>query len=120
MPDARPSRLILRICGQSGDGPGRSRTCDLGIKSPLLYQLSYRPLQPSIRTLARRSGRRIRRVDAVARCANAQNSAATARIWAARRVESKGWAIPAVWSVVARLFLKMVRGAVGGVTAPPA
>ena len=26
------------------DGPGRSRTCDLGIKSPLLYQLSYRPL----------------------------------------------------------------------------
>jgi hypothetical protein len=27
------------------DGPGRSRTCDLGIKSPLLYQLSYRPLR---------------------------------------------------------------------------
>jgi hypothetical protein len=25
------------------NGPGRSRTCDLGIKSPLLYQLSYRP-----------------------------------------------------------------------------
>jgi hypothetical protein len=25
------------------DGPGRIRTCDLGIKSPLLYQLSYRP-----------------------------------------------------------------------------
>ena len=25
------------------DGPGRDRTCDLGIKSPLLYQLSYRP-----------------------------------------------------------------------------
>ena len=24
-------------------GPGRTRTCDLGIKSPLLYQLSYRP-----------------------------------------------------------------------------
>jgi hypothetical protein len=24
-------------------GPGRNRTCDLGIKSPLLYQLSYRP-----------------------------------------------------------------------------
>jgi hypothetical protein len=24
-------------------GPGRIRTCDLGIKSPLLYQLSYRP-----------------------------------------------------------------------------
>jgi hypothetical protein len=27
----------------NGDGPGRDRTCDLGIKSPLLYQLSYRP-----------------------------------------------------------------------------
>ena len=25
------------------DGPGRIRTCDLGIKSPLLCQLSYRP-----------------------------------------------------------------------------
>jgi uncharacterized membrane protein len=25
------------------DGPGRDRTYDLGIKSPLLYQLSYRP-----------------------------------------------------------------------------
>ena len=25
------------------DGPGRTRTYDLGIKSPLLYQLSYRP-----------------------------------------------------------------------------
>ena len=24
-------------------GPGRDRTCDLGIKSPLLYRLSYRP-----------------------------------------------------------------------------
>ena len=31
------------------DGPGRARTCDLGIKSPLLYQLSYRP--PSGSTL---------------------------------------------------------------------
>jgi hypothetical protein len=28
------------------DGPGRDRTCDLGIKSPLLYQLSYRPVCP--------------------------------------------------------------------------
>jgi hypothetical protein len=27
----------------AADGPGRIRTCDLGIKSPLLYQLSYRP-----------------------------------------------------------------------------
>jgi hypothetical protein len=25
-------------------GPDRDRTCDLGIKSPLLYQLSYRPV----------------------------------------------------------------------------
>src|SRR6185437_8177072 len=30
-----------RAVGASG--PGRARTCDLGIKSPLLYQLSYRP-----------------------------------------------------------------------------
>jgi hypothetical protein len=29
--------------GDDVDGPGRIRTCDLGIKSPLLYQLSYRP-----------------------------------------------------------------------------
>ena len=29
-------------------GPGRDRTCDLGIKSPLLYQLSYRPVGPSV------------------------------------------------------------------------
>src|SRR4051812_50088270 len=28
---------------ESADGPGGSRTRDLGIKSPLLYQLSYRP-----------------------------------------------------------------------------
>jgi hypothetical protein len=27
------------------DGPGRIRTCDLGIKSPLLCQLSYRPVE---------------------------------------------------------------------------
>jgi uncharacterized protein YndB with AHSA1/START domain len=30
-------------CKLACDGPGRDRTCDLGIKSPLLYQLSYRP-----------------------------------------------------------------------------
>jgi uncharacterized protein YndB with AHSA1/START domain len=30
-------------CPFGADGPGRIRTCDLGIKSPLLYQLSYRP-----------------------------------------------------------------------------
>ena len=29
--------------GFSQNGPDRTRTCDLGIKSPLLYQLSYRP-----------------------------------------------------------------------------
>ena len=33
---------------RSGDGPGRDRTCDLGIKSPLLYQLSYRPQNPAV------------------------------------------------------------------------
>ena len=27
------------------NGPDRDRTCDLGIKSPLLYQLSYRPAE---------------------------------------------------------------------------
>src|SRR5262249_57246599 len=27
------------------DGPGRTRTYDLGIKSPLIYQLSYRPMR---------------------------------------------------------------------------
>ena len=32
-----------RTSGAFGSGPGRSRTCDLGIKSPLLYRLSYRP-----------------------------------------------------------------------------
>jgi hypothetical protein len=32
------------------DGPGRARTCDLGIKSPLLYQLSYRPSSPTTAT----------------------------------------------------------------------
>src|SRR6266487_5936882 len=31
------------VCGLFSYGPGRDRTCDLGIKSPLLYQLSYRP-----------------------------------------------------------------------------
>src|SRR2546428_12179624 len=30
-------------CRLEFDGPGRDRTSDLGIKSPLLYQLSYRP-----------------------------------------------------------------------------
>src|SRR5437764_3476382 len=33
----------MPICSAFCDGPGRDRTCDLGIKSPLLYQLSYRP-----------------------------------------------------------------------------
>src|SRR4029453_1891950 len=29
-------------------GPDRIRTCDLGIKSPLLYQLSYRPARANV------------------------------------------------------------------------
>ena len=40
------SRVPLGFMGRARiecDGPGRDRTCDLGIKSPLLYQLSYRP-----------------------------------------------------------------------------
>ena len=35
-----------RIFASAWDGPDRDRTCDLGIKSPLLYQLSYRPVRP--------------------------------------------------------------------------
>src|SRR4249919_3520619 len=35
----KPDRLSER----DAHGPDRDRTCDLGIKSPLLYQLSYRP-----------------------------------------------------------------------------
>ena len=38
-----PYDATRRHCLWDSDGPGRSRTCDLGIKSPLLYQLSYRP-----------------------------------------------------------------------------
>ena len=48
MTDAR--RIHVRAAQQLHDkipanrhGPDRARTCDLGIKSPLLYQLSYRP-----------------------------------------------------------------------------
>ena len=35
--------VARRLRSGRASGPGRSRTCDLGIKSPLLYQLSYRP-----------------------------------------------------------------------------
>ena len=54
--DVRTRRRIGRVLAPTGasrtapigarsltSGPGRDRTCDLGIKSPLLYQLSYRP-----------------------------------------------------------------------------
>ena len=37
----RHARCLREPC--KSDGPDRDRTCDLGIKSPLLYQLSYRP-----------------------------------------------------------------------------
>jgi hypothetical protein len=40
----RRSGYLQAIC----HGPGRDRTCDLGIKSPLLYQLSYRPFSLQI------------------------------------------------------------------------
>src|SRR6266852_3245362 len=36
-------RRTPTLCWAFSNGPGRDRTCDLGIKSPLLYQLSYRP-----------------------------------------------------------------------------
>src|SRR5262252_6795079 len=43
----RPRREPRMHCVPMGfvlsSGPGRDRTCDLRIKSPLLYQLSYRP-----------------------------------------------------------------------------
>ena len=38
-----PRGRLVSEAAWLGDGPGRNRTCDLGIKSPLLYQLSYRP-----------------------------------------------------------------------------
>ena len=38
--------VLQKSCSE--DGPGRDRTCDLGIKSPLLYQLSYRPRPVSV------------------------------------------------------------------------
>ena len=37
-----------RSSGNLKDGPSRARTCDLGIKSPLLYQLSYRPSESPV------------------------------------------------------------------------
>jgi hypothetical protein len=43
--DGRPVPLNHAVSAWPGApyGPDRIRTCDLGIKSPLLYQLSYRP-----------------------------------------------------------------------------
>jgi hypothetical protein len=37
------STMRFSLDAEPRNGPGRNRTCDLGIKSPLLYQLSYRP-----------------------------------------------------------------------------
>ena len=34
---------MLPLLSADRSGPDRDRTCDLGIKSPLLYRLSYRP-----------------------------------------------------------------------------
>ena len=44
-PMAHVTHTTMRIPRnhEAVNGPGRDRTCDLGIKSPLLYQLSYRP-----------------------------------------------------------------------------
>ena len=44
-PARKPTTLVHAVDGTTAElvsisGPGRSRTCDLGIKSPLLYQLS--------------------------------------------------------------------------------
>src|SRR3954465_11598619 len=43
---ARGPGANVLLCRTFRDGPSRDRTCDLGIKSPLLYQLSYRPRVP--------------------------------------------------------------------------
>src|SRR2546422_2691447 len=53
------------VCRQFLNGPGRDRTCDLGIKSPLLYQLSYRPNREMVErngleTWVSWTGRRVR------------------------------------------------------------
>ena len=42
MPANKVAGLASKVCANY-DGPSRDRTYDLGIKSPLLYQLSYRP-----------------------------------------------------------------------------
>ena len=52
-PDLAPRFSLLAtqksdLAGNLRDGPSRARTCDLGIKSPLLYQLSYRPRFASV------------------------------------------------------------------------
>ena len=51
-----PEGLVRSALGlnTSLHGPGRIRTCGLGIKSPLLYQLSYRPARWSECTVERR------------------------------------------------------------------
>ena len=48
-PDAMHTHAVVAPnvrAATAKNGPGRDRTCDLGIKSPLLYQLSYRPVGP--------------------------------------------------------------------------
>jgi hypothetical protein len=52
-----PQKTFCLALQELRDGPGRSRTCDLGIKSPLLYQLSYRPAKASVDRLHRREPR---------------------------------------------------------------
>ena len=43
-PNARSAHGVeMALSRHFACGPGRDRTCDLGIKSPLLYRLSYRP-----------------------------------------------------------------------------
>ena len=51
-------RRKCRRCRDFLDGPGWDRTSDLGIKSPLLYRLSYRPAPVSVEA-ARRSVSRL-------------------------------------------------------------
>ena len=62
------------------DGPGRDRTCDLGIKSPLLYQLSYRPRSSSVRSHASSNCSMLRRCSSLN-----SNRATSCRASAGRR-----------------------------------
>ncbi len=47
-PGVRLKDISLRCLATSHGAPGRIRTCDLGIRSPLLYPLSYGGKGPTV------------------------------------------------------------------------